>query len=260
MRFASLSAGAGVVVALAACGGDGGGAGAGDVLDRAGRTLGELRSADLRLRLTAEADGAPGQVGFELDGPLALGDPPVGRVRYVQLAGRQEGSLDLLLTRSGTFAEIDGQAYRLPAGQARPVREAAKLRSLDLEGLVREPKAGDGPRIDGVETRRVTGELDVAAMLRDVLGARTAGKDAERLQRTGKGSRFEMLAGREDGRLRRLRLDVRLGAGLPAEVRRRLGTGEGARLRFALDLAKLDGKVQVQTPRDALPASRIPRS
>ncbi|WP_258304763.1 hypothetical protein, partial [Escherichia coli] len=90
---------------------------------------------------------------------------------------------------------------------------------------VRDPEVTNGPTVDGQETQRVTGRLDVPAAARDLLRLTQAlgsGEEAQRALRGGaakelegavRSPRFELLTGKDDHLLRRLRLAAELRAG-----------------------------------------------
>jgi hypothetical protein len=259
-----------LAVIAAGCGGDS----PEKVLKETADNLGDVRSGRLAMRMSI-AGTAPqargGTVGFALRGPFALAAPggiPKARVAYTQVAGPNRATVTLIATGKQAFVQVGGRAYELSAAQSRQLRagtgglgrgEAGQ--QLKVGSWVRDPEVTDGPPVDGQETQRVTGKLDVPAAARDLLRLTQAlgpGEEAQRALRGGaarelegavRSSRFELLTGKDDHLLRRLRLAAEL----------RAGDAPGARISFDLGLARPNEKVTVAAPRDPQPASALPR-
>ena len=245
-RLAAVAAVAALCgLAPTACGGEA----PGEVVARTQDNLARIRSGDLDARLVIAAEGPKrtGATGFELRGPFELarsaGDLPKARIAYTQIAGSRRATVTLVSTGERAYIEVRGKAYELTSDQERQLREAggplgggsgsgapgataAPTGSLDLAAWLREPDLSAGERIGGAETDRVTGEVDVASVVTDVLGAAERlgvsgeavgggalrGAGDERLDRAVSASSIELLTGREDRLLRRLQLGIKLDA------------------------------------------------
>jgi hypothetical protein len=143
-------------LALAGCGGDD----PDEVLSQTAKKLGQIRSGDLSMRMGIDA-GGKGRVGFALDGPFALksgGGMPRARVAYTQIAGTRRATVILTSTGKRAFVSAGGQTRELPAAQVRRLRVGAGAagRQLRIGSWVRDPKLSEGPKLDGVETQRIT--------------------------------------------------------------------------------------------------------
>ena len=291
-------AGAAAVAALCglaptACGGEA----PGEVVARTQANLARIRSGDLDARLVIAAEGPKrtGATGFELHGPFELprsaGDLPKARIAYTQIAGSRRATVTLVSTGERAYIEVRGKAYELTSDQERQLREeggplgggsgsgtggatASPTGSLDLAAWLREPDLSAGERIGGAETDRVTGEVDVASVVTDVLGAaerlgvpREAvgggalrGAGDERLDRAVSASSIELLTGREDRLLRRLQLGIKLDAKAAAGGGASLGDVEAVRVDLELAIERPNTPVRVDAPRDARPASELSSS
>ena len=280
-------------LAPTACGGEA----PGEVVARTQGNLARIRSGDLDARLVIAAEGPKrtGATGFELHGPFELprsaGDLPKARIAYTQIAGSRRATVTLVSTGERAYIEVRGKAYELTSDQERQLREAggplgggsgsgapgataSPTGSLDLAAWLREPDLSAGERIGGAETDRVTGEVDVARVVTDVLGAAERlgvsgeavgggalrGAGDERLDRALAASSIELLTGREDRLLRRLQLGVKLDAKAAAGDGVPLGDVEAVRVDLELAIERPNTPVRVDAPRDARPASELSSS
>jgi hypothetical protein len=293
-RLAAVAAVAALCgLAPTACGGEA----PGEVVARTQANLARIRSGDLDARLVIAAEGPKrtGATGFELHGPFELprsaGDLPKARIAYTQIAGSRRATVTLVSTGERAYIEVRGKAYELTPDQERQLREAgvplgggsgsgapgataSPTGSLDLAAWLREPDLSAGERIGGAETDRVTGEVDVARVVTDVLGAAERlgvsgeavgggalrGAGDERLDRALAASSIELLTGREDRLLRRLQLGVKLDAKAAAGDGVPLGDVEAVRVDLELAIERPNTPVRVDAPRDARPASELSSS
>jgi len=241
------------------------------VLQETSDNLSEIKSGDLALRLLVEGGGK--QVGFELNGRFALADEgelPVADLDYTQIAGDQEETVTLISTGEKAFVRIGAVVYELPERQAASLRSAggqvsgnSGLGSLDIGGWLIEPKLSDRGEVGGAETDRIQANLDVVRAANDILAlvagldgseaTRLEGRNAEQLRAATESATIEVFTGKEDRLLRRLIIDAKLGADLPAELRERLGALGKARLTFELGIADPNGEVKVPEPKGAQP-------
>ena len=252
------------------------------VLAATAAKMDDIASGDLRLRMVASA-GAQGPerpVGFELSGPFAVaqerGALPVARLRFTRLAGTPLEPTTFLSTGQRAFLEVDGRFYELPEEQVQPLRAREgraggnALEGLDVDGWAEGHRVEDAGRVDGVGAQRVTGEVDVVEALNDLVavagqvGAETAGlrpvegKDAEHLRRAVRSSRLEVVTGRDDRMLRRLRIHVTFAAADARRLEAALGPLAGTRLHLELDISKPNREVRVDPPARVEPLSELP--
>jgi hypothetical protein len=235
-----------LAAAIAGCGGDD----PNDVLSQTAKNLGKLRSGDLAMRMNVSA-GQAGGVGFALAGPFAIprsGGMPRARIAYTQIAGPRRATVTLTSTGTRAFATANGRTQRLPAAQARRLRVGAGAagKQLKIGSWVRDPKLADGPELDGAKTQRITAKLDVRAAARDLLrvagalgpGTGALGQSQAQLQRAVKSSSFELITGKDDRLLRRLRIGIVL----------RAPGGQQGRVRFDLGVSKPNKPVRITAP------------
>lgn len=259
-----------IALVAAACDADGG-SDANDALVETTENLATIESGDLSLTLLAESEGdAAGRVGFRLDGSFALADEgelPIADMEYTQIAGDEEGGGRFLSTGERAYVEIDETVYELPEEQQEALRSdgaqtgEAGLGQLEIDGWVRDAEIAGGGTVDGVETDRITAGLDVVTAVNDLvelagrLGTfdigRLEGASAQQLERAVEQARIEVVTGKDDRLLRRLRIDVEFGApeDLPPEFQNVLGAGVG----LELALADVNEPVRVETPENAQP-------
>lgn len=265
--------------ALLACGGTS----AQEVLDATASNLAKIRSGDLRLVMTASA-GAGGEerpVGFEVAGAFATarqaGELPVARLRRTRVVGTSRESTTFVSTGRQAFLVVDGKAYEVPEPELEGLRaaegseeEAAGLARLEVAEWARSPEVADAGRVGGAPVQRVTAEVDVAKALSDVVAvANQVGASpseglapidadgAKRLERAVRSARLEVLTGKEDRLLRRLRLDVTFAPEDLGELEAALGRLAGSRLHLEIELSGFNRKVDVDPPAGARPLSEL---
>ena len=268
------------LAATAACGTDRAQA----VLDQTESNLAKIHSGDLRMHMAASA-GAEGDerpVGFEVAGafsaPTRAGELPVARLRRTRLVGGPLEPTTFVSTGQRAYLEVAGDAYELPEAQVQSLRASrapaaggAGLQRLGVAEWARDPKLADAGHLVGVAVQRVTGEADVVRALNDIvtvanqlasspgegLGPVDA-RSAEQVERAVRSSRLEVVTGKEDRLLRRLRLDVTLAAAEVRGLEAALGPLAGSRLRFEIDLSGFNRKVEVQAPPSPRPLQQAP--
>lgn len=257
-----LATGAGLAM-LGGCGG----ADPDKALRSTSRNLTRIHSGDLTMRLVMRPAKGAG-VGFRMKGPFSLQRRtrlPVARIAYTQIAGEREVPATLISTGASAFVKVGSATYRLPPGQAEGLRivtpGARGLNGLELDigRWIRNPESSGGPSVAGAETDRITGELRIGPALHDLFSAaRKAGvgpvpsaRDAGRLDDSMTDSSIELLTGKKDRFLRRLRLNAQLG--VPARLRKRLGSGAQLQLDFELGVARPNRRVRVHAPSQSQP-------
>lgn len=240
-----------VLVLLAACGGGGGG---GDP------TL-AVESGTLRVRLATTTEGT-GPVGFDLAGRFAEGDDlPVLDMTATRLLGDKEVATEVLSTGQAMFVTVDGTTYEVPGSQAEELA-GARLGDMDVSDWVVGPRESQ----DGDE-RRITGGLDLAAMLGDLAAveARLGGGSevpqldddaAERLRGLVRDDEIEIVFGADDGVVRRVSATAELAGDVPPELREALGRVANPRIEVLVELSDVGADVEVTAPADAEPLPR----
>jgi hypothetical protein len=249
---------AALVVALAACG-----SGDGNALKETAARLGDIRSATLDLKMTAESPAAKGPVGFAMKGPFALPSSPglpVAKLEVSELRGAD--------TSSVTFVSTGDKAYVVRAGKVTPLAspgvsvgggDEGGLGELRIDRWLKDPKTSDGGSVGGAETDHVVAGLDVATAFDDLgrlgerLGTSALGglrplddRSRETLRKTASDSSVEVWAGKEDHLLRRLVLRVTLAAS--ADLPQALRAMAPVTLSLSLDLSNLNQPVHVDPP------------
>lgn len=219
--------------------------------------LADVRSADLDLSLRLVPSGSDG-VGVSLRGPFALSADtplPVADIDYVQTAGKR---VRATFTSTGRKAYVTtaGRTVRLAGKQLTGLRVGAgdtkRLSDLglDVQGWIEGAKTAAGPRIGGAATERITGRLRASKALGDL--ARASGQtgltedEVKRLSRTVSASSIEILTGKDDRLLRRLRLSVALD--VPPELRPKTGGTTALEVKVDLALRRVNRPVRVSAP------------
>ena len=246
---------------------------ANEALSETASNLQEIRSATLGLRFAATAEVAdePTEVGFVLEGPIALGEEgelPVAELEFTRIAGTEETTATFVSTGEAAYVRLGETMYELPADQQDQIRaaggqleEQGGLGQLDVERWLQAPQLSDGSAVDGEETDRITADLDVVNLVNDLLevgsmlggfpAERIEGADAEQLERAVESARAEVVTGKDDRLLRRLAIDVDFGgsADVPADLRGLLRAG----IELDVTLTNLNEPVEVAEPEGAQP-------
>lgn len=242
---------AGGAVLLAACGNDD------SILERADRAMAKLERGELTVKLTAssgEPEGrAAGPVGFSVGGRFDVAVDttlPVLDVTYTRLLGEQQEVLNLRSDGTRMVVVTDGTTVDVPPEQARRLHLAegdrpAGFGELGVGGWITEPTETEGPVVDGVATRKVTGPVDAADLMSDLAvlagqvsgqePSRLEGESAERVRSRVRSGDVEMLVDEND-LPRRVRATVDFGSTVAPEVQKALGPYAAARLEVILEI------------------------
>ncbi len=241
-----------VLTGAAGCGGD-----EGSALQQTADRLDQIHGGDLDLELRLVPKGSAG-IGVALRGPFALSAErrlPVADITYEQRAGATTRAT-FTSTGSRAWVTTQGRTVRLQGAQLQGLRVGAgKTQSLadlglDVGSWIRKPRTGAGPRLDGVATERITGDLDAEQALGDL--ARASGQDGlgpdegKRLGRTVSRSSITLVTGKEDRLLRSLRLRATLD--VPPELRAKTGGTSALDVRLDLRLRGINRPVRVSAP------------
>lgn len=274
--FALLLLALGLVVA--SCGGSdagGGGQDANRLLERGFST--DVDSGEIRIEVELEVDGVAGGGGpfrLELSGPFRSRGPT------------EMPDVDVELTASGQGASFEGRVVLLPrnawieyGGETYEVGHELWSRaqeSLDREGgpetfgqanvdpldWIKDAETGDTVEVSGTKSTKVTGELDIAAMLRDFnsLSPDSSAIPRRMLDQVDASIGavdFEAWIG-EDGIWRRISSETRFT--VPEEQREGTGGMEGGRVSLDMTLAAPNEPVSIAGPGDGRPISELLRA
>jgi hypothetical protein len=241
--------------AAALVAGCGGGA---STLERADEAMGELERGDVTVGVVARSRGADGSdagpVGFTMSGRFDAGAGttlPVLDLTYTRLLGGREEEITVRSDGSRMVVATDGVPVEVPPDQARRLQLArgdrpAGLGELGVGGWITEGTERDGPTVDGVATRRVTGPVDAADLVSDlaVLASQLApGEPARplddeakrRVQSRVRSGDVEVLVDRDD-LPRRVRATADFGSTVAPELQRALGPYAGASMEVTLEI------------------------
>jgi hypothetical protein len=210
--------------------------------------------------------------GFELSGPFSLagGRLPVMRLTYTQIAGARRATATLVSDGRGAWVLTRGRTYRLSSAQAASLtglsgrQGGLKALGIDFDRWIRDPDVRDGPKVDGATTQSVTGEVDVARALADLLaagrraGAKIGFSDAARKSLAGsvKRSHAQVMVGRDDHIPRRLALELEFA--FSEQARQLLSGLRGASVRLSFRIARPNARVHVARPAGAASAPPLP--
>jgi hypothetical protein len=278
-------------VALASCGGGEDQDDVENLLDKA--FAGGITSADLKLDAELRLEGSPSlerPVRLQASGPFISNENQLPsaeiEIKIGTDGGGQTITTGVLLTGDRAFVKFQDVYYEQPPAQVRRANRALRRNrsrdsslselGLDPRGWLVDEKDEGGADVAGVETRHVSGALDVESVLRDfnrfvrksgqaVQGA--TGEDPPR-QLTAAQIRsiagavqnpsFDVYVGKEDGLVRRV--SGRVEFEVPESSRAELGGIEKGALEFSLELADVNGDQEIEPPAKARPLSELTRS
>lgn len=221
------------------------------------------------LTVAAEIDGVDGVDALELSGPFESADGEGALPRFAftlsvegggstfEVGATSTGDEGFLCFQGADFAVPDELFEQFVSGYDEQRREAEDevadrpaLATLGIEPLrwVTDPERAGEADVGGVETVRVTAGVDVPKLLADVRKAAdrageaagrelTAG-DVEQLAESVRSASVEVFTGKDDLRLRRLVVDLRLASG---------------RAKLTLEIAGLDEPQKIEAPAEPKP-------
>lgn len=240
-----LAAFPGLVAVLAACGGEDG-LRAQELLLDADAAHARLSSATFSVDLTFDAMGQKGALVVEGGGYLK-GKRAGDSVLRLHSEGLASGFAFTFVTRGReAYLGVDGawQRYPLPAA-ARNRSGSLDLRQLlQFARYVKEVEVADGTAIDGESTTRISGVLDIAALLRSLEGlgslpgaARLGSFDASELAARLGDVHAILLVSDRTGLVRMAIVELELEAG-----------GQSMELKLVYRLTSADRPVAIPTP------------
>jgi hypothetical protein len=153
------------------------------------------------------------------------------------------------------FIQVGESWYELTGPQAKRVfsdEESADngpFLGLDFQKWTTNPRMAGSAQVDGVETHRIVGDLDLQALLAGLDDQTSASADAFTGDAAKRGE-VELFVGKDDGLLRK----VSLRSNLTAE-----GGGGSAQvtIRFDAAIREVNKPQQITAPRNANPPGRI---
>jgi hypothetical protein len=254
------------------------------VLQRTAGSLGEISSGTLDMRFEMSAkDQKPG--GFELEGPFSLrsaGHLPVVRFEHTRLDGDEEAVRGTFVSTGETaYVVRDGKSRRVPedlltssglTDLVRPVDDGASgsaaadqagsgLGRLNIDGWIDgRPEISAGGLVGGVDTDKVTADLDVGVMMDGLiqlgrsLGGGVAAQlqplddtDRARVRRAVTEAKLETWSGKDDRLLRKLIIDVVFGL-KNKEMAEKMPLLSEARIKLEAAVTDINDPVKVEAP------------
>jgi hypothetical protein len=275
-------------LALASCGGGDDKEDVQDLLDKAFST--PIKSADLKVDASVQLKGSPGldrPVRISAAGPFRTNS---GKLPSVDIelkigsdGGGQTVTTGFLSTGDRAFVKFQDVYYEQPRSEvAKANRSIAEnqgkrgsLRALGLDPRrwLAEAKDEGEEEIAGVETRHVSGRLDVEAVMRnlntfvrrsgDALGGATGQAppeplSAEDIQKVGEVVRdpvFHVYVGEDDSAIRRVAGKIEFD--VPEANREALGGIQSGAIEFEVELSDVNGDQQIEPPANARPLSAL---
>jgi hypothetical protein len=163
-----------------------------------------VKSADLNIDAKVDLDGVKGINGpleFKVAGPFKSNGTkalPVADFKMTTAGAGQNINAGFILTNDNAYVTIQGQSYEVgtklfntfksgvasaPA-QANPSTTLKKF-GVDPAKWLTDAKVEDGPDVGGDSTRKITGTVDVGALVKDVFAAARSPKLRKQLEATG---------------------------------------------------------------------------
>jgi hypothetical protein len=259
-----------------------------DLLDNAFST--GMQSADLRLEAEVDLKGLlEDPIRVEAEGPFRTnqGKLPSADIelRVGSDGGGQTITSGVLTTGDRAFLKFQEVYYEQPAEQVRranrAIRRGERGRDRPLSELGLDPRSwladakdeGDAD-VAGVETRHVSGTLDVERLMRNLerfvrrsstaLGGdgtaapRLSEQDIREFAAAVKDPSFDVYVGKRDGIIRRISGKIEFD--IPEASRADLGGLEGGSITFSVELRDVNGDQEIEAPARARPLSELTES
>ena len=277
--------------AVASCGGEDDKENVQDVLDRAFSA--SIKSADVKLDASIQLKGSPGldrPVRITASGPFRTNE---GRLPSVDIdlkvgtdGGGQTVTTGFLSTGDRAFVKFQDVYYEQPKSEVAKANRAiaenkdkrGSLRALGLDprSWLAEAKDAGDEEIAGVNTRHVSGRLDVEAVMRNLnefvrksgaaLGGATgqtppkplSEADIRKVGEVVRDPTFHVYVGKDDDIIRRVAGKIEFD--VPEESRQSLGGIESGSIEFEIEFAKVNGDQQIEPPANPRPLSALTES
>lgn len=261
---------------LAACGGDNGGSGAGGdtadartLLDETFSGTKDVRSGRVAVSVRVGTGGEA--FAFDLSGPFeSQGDqgyPKFDVAVDARLGSQGSISAGLVSTSDRLFVELEGNAYEIPSefldnGRAQQGARRLSIPGLDPQSWIDEPKVVGQEDVGGVKTERISGTVNVTALLDSVdrmlgeidrqgLGGAAAGQlptsipagTRAEIERAVKSASVDVWTGSDDKTLRKLTVDLNVEP----------NGGRAMSATFELELTGLGEAQTIEAPQNVRP-------
>ena len=278
-------------LALASCGGGDDKENVQDLLDNAFSS--SIKSADLKIDASIQLKGSPGldkPVRISASGPFRIND---GKLPSADIdlkigtdGGGQTVTTGFLSTGDRAFVKFQDIYYEQPAAQVAQANRAiaqnkdkrGSLRALGLDprSWLSEAKVEGDEEIAGVQTRHVSGKLDVEAVMRNLnafvrksgstLGGATgqtppkplSEDDIRKVAEVVRDPTFHVYVGKEDDIIRRVAGKIEFD--VPEESRDSLGGIQSGAIEFEVEFSKVNGDQQIEAPANPRPLSDLTTS
>ncbi len=278
-------------LALASCGGGDDTENVQDLLDNAFSS--SIKSADLKIDASIQLKGSPGldkPVRISASGPFRIND---GKLPSADIdlkigtdGGGQTVTTGFLSTGDRAFVKFQDIYYEQPAAQVAQANRAiaqnkdkrGSLRALGLDprSWLSDAKVEGDEEIAGVQTRHVSGKLDVEAVMRNLnafvrksgstLGGATgqtppkplSEDDIRKVAEVVRDPTFHVYVGKEDDIIRRVAGKIEFD--VPEESRDSLGGIQSGAIEFEVEFSKVNGDQQIEAPANPRPLSDLTTS
>ncbi|MGH2848587.1 MAG: hypothetical protein ACRDL0_21715 [Thermoleophilaceae bacterium] len=272
---------------LAGCGGEDEGS-VEDLLNRAFSQ--EIRSADLKLEAEIELTGLLDEpIRLEAEGPFRSNEDKLPsadiELRVGTDGGGQTITSGVLTTGDRAFVKFEDVYYEQPAERVREANAAIRRNErqgdrplgelgLDPRSWLAEAEDQGDAEVAGVETRHVSGTLDVESLMRNLnefvrrsgsaIGGtaspapRLSDDDIRELSEAVRDPGFDVYVGKEDDIIRRV--SGRVEFEIPKPSRAGLGGLDGGSVVFSVELRDVNGDQEIEAPSDARPLSDLTES
>ena len=278
-------------VALASCGGGDDTENVQDLLDKAFSA--SIKSADLKVDASIQLKGSPGldkPVRMTASGPFRTNERKLPSVDIDLKVGTDGGgqtvTTGFLSTGDRAFVKFQDIYYEQPASEVAKANRAiadntnrrGSLRSLGLDprSWLAEAKDEGDEEIAGVQTRHVSGRLDVEAVMRNLnrfvrrsgaaLGGATgqtppeplSDQDIRQVGEVVRDPTFHVYVGTDDDIIRRLAGKIEFD--VPEESREGLGGIQSGAIEFEIEFSNVNGDQQIEAPANSRPLSDLTES
>ena len=267
-----------LVLALAGCGGDDGGGSGGDaenLLKRGFATDVDTGALTFEMELEVRGvEGLDGPLRLELDGPFRAAPSPTEMpdldMDFEASGAGQSFTGPVIVTSENGWIEFRGETYEvgeeLWASVIDFLRQSNSGRpktfgdaGVDPLDWVDDAETDGEEEVGGTPTTKVTGKLDLEALLRDSSKISTQRLPESTLRDVNDvvdDVGFEAWIG-EDDIWRRIRAETEFE--VPEDERDSLGGMEGGRFSLDMELAEPNEPVEIEGPADARPIDELLR-
>jgi hypothetical protein len=272
---------------LGSCGGDDNSESVEDLLDKAFAE--DIRSADLHLDAEVRLDGMLEEpIRLEAEGPFRSNQDKLPsadvELRIGTDGGGQTITSGVLTTGDRAFVKFQDVYYEQPPERVREANATIRRNreggdrplselGLDPRSWLGEAKEEGDAEVAGVDTRHVSGTLDVGSLMRNLnefvarsssaLGgasgqaapSRLSDEDINQLTEAVEDPSFDVYVGKEDGIIRRVSGKVEFE--IPKRSRAGLGGLDGGSITFSVEFRDVNGNQQIEEPANARPLSDL---